>query len=205
LEGYDPITYKKLNNVLNTVALQVCEGQQLDLDFEKSSNVLFEDYINMIKLKTAVLVGAALKMGAIISQASENDLKSIYDFGVNLGIAFQLQDDYLDTFGEESLLGKSIGGDIKENKKTALFHLSLLNANDKQHKEILYLYNSSKTENKIVKVTTLFKETKADKETLKLVEDYTNLALKSINSLSIPVENKQVFIDFSNSLLERKL
>lgn len=205
LEDYDPITYKKLNNVLNTVAIQVCEGQQLDLDFEKSSNVLFEDYINMIKLKTAVLVGAALKMGAIISNASENDLKSIYDFGVNLGIAFQLQDDYLDTFGEESLLGKSIGGDIKENKKTALFHLSLLNANDKQHKDLLKLYNSSKTENKIIKVTKLFKETKADKETLKLVEDYTNLALKSINSLSIPVENKQVFINFSNSLLERKL
>jgi geranylgeranyl diphosphate synthase type II len=111
----------------------------------------------------------------------------------------------LDTFGEESLLGKSIGGDIKENKKTALFHLSLLNANDKQHKELLKLYNSSETENKIIKVTKLFKETKADKETLKLVEDYTNLALKSINSLSIPDENKQVFIDFSNSLLERKL
>ena len=81
----------------------------------------------------------------------------------------------------------------------------MLHANDKQHKELLKLYNSSKTENKIIKVTKLFKATKADKETLKLVEDYTNLALKSINSLSIPVENKQVFIDFSNSLLERKL
>ena len=106
----------------------------------------------MIKLKTAVLVGAALKMGAIISHANENDLKSIYDFGVNLGIAFQLQDDYLDTFGEESLLGKSIGGDIKENKKTALFHLSLFNANDKQHKtQIIKLYPTYSPES-IVKI-----------------------------------------------------
>lgn len=205
LEDYDPITYKKLNNVLNTVALQVCEGQQLDLDFENSSDVLFDDYINMIRLKTAVLVGAALKMGAIISQANEHDLKNIYDFGVNLGIAFQLQDDYLDTFGEESLLGKSIGGDIKENKKTALFHLTLSNANNHQTKDLLELYNTIHTDNKITKVIKLFKETGADKKTLKLVKDYTNLALKSINSLSIPIDKKQVFTDFSISLLDRKL
>ena len=117
LDDYSPNIFKKLNNVLNTTALQVCEGQQFDLDFEKNPNVTFDSYINMIKLKTAVLVGASLQMGAIIAEANPYDLIKIYDFGVNLGIAFQLQDDYLDTFGEQSLVGKSIGGDIIENKK----------------------------------------------------------------------------------------
>ena len=205
LQVYEPTIYKKLNNVLNNVALQVCEGQQLDLDFEHKSDVSFEDYINMIKLKTAVLVGAALKMGAIISEANDKDLINIYKFGVNLGIAFQLQDDYLDTFGNEELVGKSIGGDIIENKKTALFHLSLLNANKQQANDLITLFNNSSSENKVINATKIFKETKADIKTLELVEDYTNLALQSINGLSISNESKQIFIDFSNSLLERKL
>jgi len=205
LQVYEPTIYKKLNNVLNNVALQVCEGQQLDLDFEHKSDVSFEDYINMIKLKTAVLVGAALKMGAIISEANDKDLINIYKFGVNLGIAFQLQDDYLDTFGNEELVGKSIGGDIIENKKTALFHLSLLNANKQQANDLIALFNNSSSENKVIITTKIFKETKADIKTLELVEDYTNLALQSINGLSISNESKQIFIDFSNSLLERKL
>ncbi|MDA9622658.1 polyprenyl synthetase family protein [Flavobacteriaceae bacterium] len=205
LQVYEPTIYKKLNNVLNNVALQVCEGQQLDLDFEHKSDVSFEDYINMIKLKTAVLVGAALKMGAIISEANDKDLINIYKFGVNLGIAFQLQDDYLDTFGNEELVGKSIGGDIIENKKTALFHLSLLNANKQQANDLITLFNNSSSENKVINTTKIFKETKADIKTLELVEDYTNLALQSINGLSISNESKQIFIDFSNSLLERKL
>ena len=205
LQVYEPTIYKKLNNVLNNVALQVCEGQQLDLDFEHKSDVSFEDYINMIKLKTAVLVGAALKMGAIISEANDTDLINIYKFGVNLGIAFQLQDDYLDTFGNEELVGKSIGGDIIENKKTALFHLSLLNANKQQANDLIALFNNSSSENKVINTTKIFKETKADIKTLELVEDYTNLALQSINGLSISNESKQIFIDFSNSLLERKL
>ncbi|MDB4092980.1 polyprenyl synthetase family protein [Flavobacteriaceae bacterium] len=205
LQVYEPTIYKKLNNVLNNVALQVCEGQQLDLDFEYKSDVSFEDYINMIELKTAVLVGAALKMGAIISEANDKDLINIYKFGVNLGIAFQLQDDYLDTFGNEELVGKSIGGDIIENKKTALFHLSLLNANKQQANDLIALFNNSSSENKVINTTKIFKETKADIKTLELVEDYTNLALQSINRLSISNESKQIFIDFSNSLLERKL
>ena len=149
----------------------------------------------MIELKTAVLVGAALKMGAIISEANDKDLINIYKFGVNLGIAFQLQDDYLDTFGNEELVGKSIGGDIIENKKTALFHLSLLNANKQQANDLIALFNNSSSENKVINTTKIFKETKADIKTLELVEDYTNLALQSINGLSISNESKQIFID----------
>ena len=205
LEDYNPIIFKKLNTVLNTTALQVCEGQQFDIDFEKNPNVTFNDYINMIKLKTAVLVGASLQMGAIIAEANEKDLLKIYDFGVNLGIAFQLQDDYLDTFGEQSLVGKSIGGDIIENKKTALFHLCLENANNEQSNTLKSLYVTKSSNDKVLKVTQIFKDTKADIDNLKLVEHFTSLALNSLDDLSIPKEKKEELIDFSNSLLNRKL
>ena len=205
LEDYSPNIFKKLNNVLNTTALQVCEGQQFDMDFEKNPNVTFDSYINMIKLKTAVLVGASLQMGAIIAEANPNDLIKIYDFGVNLGIAFQLQDDYLDTFGEQSLVGKSIGGDIIENKKTALYHLSLVNANNEQSKTLKSLYNGSNSIEKVFKVTQIFKDTKADLDNLKLVEHFTNLALNSLNELSISSVKKEELIDFSHSLLNRQL
>ena len=205
LEDYNPIIFKKLNTVLNTTALKVCEGQQFDIDFEKNPNVTFDDYIDMIKLKTAVLVGASLQMGAIIAEANENDLVKIYDFGVNLGIAFQLQDDYLDTFGEQSLVGKSIGGDIIENKKTALFHLCLANANNEQSKILKSLYVAKNSNDKVFKVTQIFKDTKADIDNLKLVEHFTSLALNSLDDLSISKEKKEELIDFSNSLLNRKL
>ena len=205
LEDYSPNIFKKLNNVLNTTALQVCEGQQFDMDFEKNPNVTFDSYINMIKLKTAVLVGASLQMGAIIAEANPNDLIKIYDFGVNLGIAFQLQDDYLDTFGDESLVGKSIGGDIIENKKTALYHLSLANANNEQSKTLKSLYNGNNSIEKVFKVTQIFKDTKADLDNLKLVEHFTNLALNSLNELSISSVKKEELIDFSHSLLNRQL
>lgn len=205
LEDYSPNIFKKLNNVLNTTALQVCEGQQFDMDFEKNPNVTFDSYINMIKLKTAVLVGASLQMGAIIAEANPNDLIKIYNFGVNLGIAFQLQDDYLDTFGEQSLVGKSIGGDIIENKKTALYHLSLVNANNEQSKTLKSLYNGSNSIEKVFKVTQIFKDTKADLDNLKLVEHFTNLALNSLNELSISSVKKEELIDFSHSLLNRQL
>ena len=205
LEDYNPTVFKKLNTVLNTTALQVCEGQQFDIDFETNPNVSFEDYINMIRLKTAVLVGASLQMGAIIAEANENDLIKIYDFGVNLGIAFQLQDDYLDTFGEELLVGKSIGGDIIENKKTALYHLSLANANNEQSKTLKSLYNGNNSTEKVFKVTQIFKDTKADLDNLKLVEHFTNLALNSLNELSISSVKKEELIDFSHSLLNRQL
>ena len=205
LEDYSPNIFKKLNNVLNTTALQVCEGQQFDMDFEKDPNVTFDSYINMIKLKTAVLVGASLQMGAIIAEANQNDLIKIYDFGVNLGIAFQLQDDYLDTFGDESLVGKSIGGDIIENKKTALYHLSLANANNEQSETLKSLYNDNNSIEKVFKVTQIFKDTKANLESLKLVEHFTNLALNSLNELSISNVKKKELIDFSHSLLNRQL
>jgi len=205
LDSYESDIYKKLNNVLNTVALQVCEGQQLDIDFEIKSDVTFNEYINMIELKTAVLVGAALKMGAIVSGASKSDLKLIYSFGVDLGIAFQLQDDYLDIFGNQSLVGKSIGGDIIENKKTAMFHLSLSNSDNLQKEELIKLYNNYNKADKILKVKKIFKDTGSDSKTLDLVKEYTNRALLSIEKLSISNEKKLELIKFSKALMDRKL
>ncbi len=120
LESYNGEDYKKLNSLLNTTALQVCEGQQYDIDFESQINIPVEEYINMISLKTGVLVATSLKFGAIIASCDENDTDNIYDYGLNLGIAFQLQDDYLDVFGEDDF-GKRKAGDIVENKKSFLF------------------------------------------------------------------------------------
>ena len=120
LESYPPDTFAALVKLFSKTALEVCEGQQWDMDFETQAQVSIPQYLQMIRYKTAVLVGAALQMGAVIAGASIENQRLIYDFGVAIGLAFQLQDDYLDTFGDEAF-GKKIGGDILENKKTILY------------------------------------------------------------------------------------
>ena len=207
LENYDSKTYLELNKLLNKTAKQVCEGQQMDMDFELKSNVEFEEYIKMIEFKTAVLLGCSLKMGAIIADASKEDQEFIYQYGINLGLAFQFQDDYLDTFGQQNKVGKKIGGDILENKKTVLFHMAIENSNESQKEKILELYSSKEntSEDKINKITSLFIETKADKSSLELVDQYTQKAIKLINCLSFDQTKKNDFINFSNSLMKRDL
>mgnify|MGYP001276230817 FL=1 len=207
LENYDSKTYLELNKLLNKTAKQVCEGQQMDMDFELISNVEFEEYIKMIEFKTAVLLGCSLKMGAIIADASKEDQEFIYQYGINLGLAFQFQDDYLDTFGQQNKVGKKIGGDILENKKTVLFHMAIANSNKSQKEKILELYSSKEnsSEDKINKITSLFIETKADKSSLELVDQYTQKAIKLINCLSFNQTKKNDFINFSNSLMKRDL
>ncbi|MCL4165974.1 UNVERIFIED_CONTAM: hypothetical protein GTU68_038733, partial [Idotea baltica] len=120
-ENYEPSTFQALAKLFSKTALEVCEGQQYDVDFETRNDVTIPEYLKMIEYKTAVLVGAAMKMGAIVANASEADQNSIYEFGRHLGIAFQLQDDYLDAFGDPKTFGKQVGGDIIENKKTYLY------------------------------------------------------------------------------------
>ena len=206
LENYDSETFFELNKLLNKTAKQVCEGQQMDMDFELKSDVVFDEYIQMIKFKTAALLGCALKMGAIVANASKKDQENLYQYGINLGLAFQFQDDYLDTFGNESKVGKKIGGDILENKKTVLFHMAIQNSNDSQKNHILDLYNSNTVfNNKIKQVTSLFKETKADIDSLELVDQYTKKAIQYINMLSISEDKKNEFILFSKELMERDL
>ena len=120
-EQYEPAIFRELAKLFSKTALEVCEGQQWDVDFETRTDVSIPDYLKMIQYKTAVLVAAAMKMGAIIAETSQENANLIYDFGLNLGLAFQLQDDYLDAFGNPETFGKQVGGDIIENKKTYLY------------------------------------------------------------------------------------
>ena len=120
-ENYPPTVFQKLAILFSKTAIEVCDGQQLDIDFETRKEVTISEYLNMIRLKTSVLVAAALKMGAIVAEASEKNADLLYEYGLNLGLAFQLQDDYLDTFGDPETFGKQVGGDIIENKKTFLY------------------------------------------------------------------------------------
>ena len=139
-ENYEPIVFQKLAKLFSKTALEVCDGQQLDVDFETRNDVTIPEYINMIRLKTSVLVAAALKMGAIVAEANNVNANLIYDFGLNLGLAFQLQDDYLDTFGDPETFGKQVGGDIIENKKTYLYLKALEVATEDDKGKLAYLF-----------------------------------------------------------------
>ncbi|HHS95639.1 MAG TPA: polyprenyl synthetase family protein, partial [Phaeodactylibacter sp.] len=151
--------------VFNEVAIGVCEGQQMDMDFENRIDVSLAEYLQMIELKTAVLIAGTLKMGALLGGASDKDATHLYHFGKNIGIAFQIQDDYLDTFGDQKTFGKKIGGDIIQNKKTYLY-LKARQVADKAQNDLLDHYYHSKDqeeEEKIKMVTSLFKELKVQK------------------------------------------
>ena len=206
LENYDSKMYHELTILLNKTAEQVCEGQQLDIDFESKLDTTYDQYIEMITLKTAVLLGCSLKMGAIIAESSIENQDEIYDFGINLGLAFQLQDDYLDVFGEESKIGKKVGGDILENKKTVLFHIALSKSNQKNKNKLISLYNAvDKNEEKILKVKSIFKESESNLVTKKIIKDYTMKALNNLEKLNIGDEKKQNLVEFSNKLMNREL
>jgi len=204
LEDYEGAIYKKLNSLLNKTAIEVCEGQQMDMDFETASIIKVEDYLEMIRLKTAVLLGAALQFGGIIAQANDKDLESIYRFGENLGIAFQIQDDYLDSFGDPEKFGKRVGGDILDGKKTILFIESLKTANDKEKQKLLQLFSiPNKTEDIIPQVLDIYKNTGAPERVKALSEIYTSNAIKSLEKTSIPNEYKNIFKKFAYHLMNR--
>lgn len=203
-DSYEPSTHKKLLTLFNTTALEVCEGQQLDVDFETRTNVSIVEYIKMITLKTSVLVAAAMKMGAIIANVDEKQSEAIYNFGLNLGIAFQLQDDYLDTFGDFETFGKKIGGDILENKKTFLFLKCIEVANETDKNALLKLYTSKSNDNKKVKdVTNIFIKNNIANYTVQEIEKYTNNAFLALNSLSISDEKKSILESFGVNLMKR--
>lgn len=205
LNGYPTELFLSLTQLLSKTALEVCEGQQYDVDFESRDNVSIEEYLEMIRLKTAVLVGCALQMGAQIAGASEEDAKQLYAFGEQLGIAFQLQDDYLDTFGDSASFGKRIGGDIVENKKTILVHLTAQNGTPRQ-RENLHSFFTDTTKDaseKIEVVTQLFQEVGADIATLNQVKLYTQKAFVALEKVSLTSEMKKRFIDFGNGLMQR--
>ena len=188
----------------NRTAIEVCEGQQMDMDFEFRQDVHIDEYIQMITLKTSVLLACSLKIGAIIGGATEGNAEKLYEFGKYLGIAFQLQDDYLDAFGSAQKVGKQTGGDILANKKTYLLMKSLENANQNQREEIVRLLHTNEP-NKVDKMLTLFKETKADKECLVAVKHYSDRAFSSLDQVAVVSKRKTPLKDLAVYLLNRDM
>ncbi|GAB4161626.1 MAG: polyprenyl synthetase family protein [Winogradskyella sp.] len=206
-EDYQPTIFQSLAKLFSKTALEVCEGQQYDIDFETRHDVTVPEYLKMIEYKTAVLVGAAMKMGAIVAGASEEDQNLIYDFGRFLGIAFQLQDDYLDAFGNPETFGKQVGGDILENKKTYLYLKTYELVTDDEKSEFLNLMNTSSVSNdeKVEKVKRLFNASGASAATQLAVKDYTEKAFGVLEMLNISEDKKQVLKLFGNQLMNRRV
>ena len=203
-ERYEPIIFRQLAEIFSKTALEVCEGQQYDVDFEKEEQVSTSQYLKMITYKTAVLVGAALKMGAIIAETSEENKQKIYDFGIALGIAYQLQDDYLDTFGDNTF-GKKIGGDILQNKKTLLYLNTLEKGSSEEKEALMRLYKFPIENEKIVKVTQLFISTGSDLFLRSEVENYTLKAFSILDTLEISEQKKEILKEFGKSLMNRNI
>lgn len=202
-EGYEPEIFRELAKLFSKTALEVCEGQQWDVDFETRDDVSVTEYLKMIEYKTAVLLGAAMEMGAIVARTSGENRRTIYEYGRLLGIAFQLQDDYLDAFGNPETFGKQVGGDILENKKTYLYLKAMEFGSEVQKKELLELYQSS-DEGKIEKVKSVFLATGASDATLQAIESYTQSAFDVLNRLTVDDEKKSYLKNLGERLMNRK-
>ena len=188
------------------VALEVCEGQQLDLNFETRDDVTLEEYLEMIRLKTAVLLGSVLKIGAIVAGADEASQKIIYDFGVDIGMAFQLQDDVLDCYADVDVFGKMIGGDISDNKKTYLYLYALGVAFEEDEKELRRLFKMPKgrDEEKIKRVLEIYDKYAVKHEVLAEIEEmFTVATMDLITKLDVDSERKDVLLDYAKYLYNR--
>lgn len=206
-ENYEPLVFRDLAKLFSKTAIEVCEGQQWDIEFENQNQVQIPQYIQMIKFKTAVLVAAALKMGAIVANASQKNALDIYDFGLNLGIAFQLQDDLLDAFGNQATFGKTIGGDILENKKTYLYLKALQNADEQQKIELEDLFSNKSLQGqaKIDRVKELFELTNSKEDSLILIKQYTEKALDILDKMDLAEDKKKQLFVFSEELMDRQV
>lgn len=206
-ESYSALVFKDLARLFSKTALEVCEGQQMDIDFESRNDVFLQEYIKMIEYKTAVLIGAAMQMGAQVAQASESCCKSIYEFGKNLGIAFQLQDDYLDAFGDPKSFGKQVGGDILTNKKTFLYIIAKANATPEQLLELNNWYRKQGLDmpEKVTAVKALFKETGAVTAIQQEISRYTDLANTELDRVRLDDSKKQALKAFGASLMQRTI
>ena len=194
--------------VFNKMAEEVCIGQQMDMDFEESVEVAIMDYLKMIELKTSVLLGASLQLGAIIANANEKNGNHLYQFGKNIGIAFQIQDDILDTYGEQAAVGKMIGGDILNNKKTYLYLKACQLLSEESSVELRNLYSSKDAEPqpKIDRVKQLFKDAGVKIYAEELKGEYKNLALSHLDMVEgINSDAKSQFANFADYLIQRSV
>lgn len=201
------VVLNTVHDIFTKTAMQVCEGQQLDMNFEEMLTVSESEYLTMIELKTAVLIAASLKIGAILGGSSQKDAEELYEFGRNLGIAFQLQDDLLDTYGDPSLIGKKVGTDILDNKKTFLMIKALEKGTDKQKDELTHWLTTKvfRKKEKINAVTMLFDRLKIRELTENRIRDYYQEALANLTRLNRPDEMKDELFNFASYLLERKM
>lgn len=193
-----------LLKVFNRIAIEVCEGQQLDMDFEERNDVTKEEYINMIRLKTSVLLGGALELGAIIAKATDSNRQLIYDFGVNLGIAFQLQDDILDAYGDPATFGKQVGGDILVNKKTIL-HILLKQAlrnDDLEHFSAILSLPDTNVD-KVQLMLALYDKYEILRLANELKEYYTNLAYEYLGNIKVEIQDKSSLYELADKLMHR--
>lgn len=206
-ENYEPVVFRDLAKLFSKTALEVCEGQQYDVDFETRDDVTIPEYLKMIEYKTAVLVGAAMKMGAIVAETSTENANAIYDFGLNLGIAFQLQDDYLDAFGNPETFGKQVGGDIIENKKTYLYLKALEFSKAEEKEQLLHLFSIHPSDNtdKIQSVKQIFTQTGADAATQQAIQGFTLKAFQTLDKMNISEDKKAILKAFGNKLMSRNV
>lgn len=206
-ENYDGNVFKELAQLFTKTAIQVCEGQQYDIDFQSREDVEIEDYLKMIEYKTAVLVGASLQMGAIIAETTTACKEAIYEYGRLLGIAFQLQDDYLDVFGDPETFGKQPGGDIIENKKTFLYLTALERSSAAEALQLEHLYsiNPGESSAKIEAVRNIFETSGAAELAREEIKKYTDDAFEVLKKIEIPEEKKTLLFSFGTSLMDRKV
>lgn len=191
--------------IFNKVGREVCEGQQYDMNFETENNVTLDEYLKMIHLKTAVLLGGSMKVGAIVARTSERNAQLIYDFGESVGMAFQLQDDFLDTFGDEDIFGKKNGGDIRANKKTYLYLKALELGSVQQQKELKELFSiqEENNDNKVERVLSIFNDLNIKTKTQSLMDFYYDKAMKTLEDLDLSQEKKSVLVKLAESLMNR--
>lgn len=192
-------------DIFNVTAIEVCEGQQLDMEFETREDVSLDEYLEMIKLKTSVLVGCALELGAVLADAPKEDSRHLYDFGLNLGMAFQIMDDILDVFGDSSVFGKQVGGDIITNKKTYLLLKALEEANETQQIE-LKRWMSNGVHNaaeKVQAVTAIFEDLRVKDAADQLMSQYYEKAIDSLNQINVSDEKKAYFKGFADEITQR--
>lgn len=201
----DDATKIKISELFSRTSLEICEGQQYDLDFETKENVSIDEYIKMIRLKTAVMLAGCLKSGALFAHASEEDQQALYDFGINIGIAFQLKDDILDLYSDTQLFGKITGGDIKENKKTYLYLTALRDANEQQHESLLHYFSSTDFEfdSKLLAVKNIYEALQVKEKTERAIDQYVASALACLRAVSVAEEKKQRLYELANALVKR--
>lgn len=206
-EQYEPAIFRDLAKLFSKTALEVCEGQQWDVDFEARKDVTIPEYLKMIEYKTAVLVAAAMKMGAIVAESSEENADLIYEFGLNLGLAFQLQDDFLDAFGDPETFGKQVGGDIIVNKKTYLYLKALAFSGKEEGQQLIDLFSVQLEDNldKINAVKEIFDRSGASKATQQAIQEYTFKAFDTLEKMDIEKDKKAILRAFGEDLMGRKV